>query len=269
MNLNTLPNLHRHEELFFNKKRPGEDLGLTTVPVNELNFDTIDGLPQSIKTFFKRGIHKKCKRVMSYSLKKYKEYSDYQQTLEDYSKAVWLTKDFISLGSFKNPIGVHWNPNINKWNIHPGGTRQRVIYHFEKNKEIAVLGFNTKEKSIKFSQKFLSVKEMQDYFNTSEIQIVCTKDYDSIIPHVHFDQDKMKTDIFSSIKYIQDFYKTNKIVANFDMADFGYAENIESPRSTIKLTVDDPNSIDNITRAFLLLPSFENFNDYGVTIERT
>jgi hypothetical protein len=269
MNLQTLPNQHSHEELFFSKKQLGEDLGLTTVSINELNFDTIDGLPHSIKTFFEQGIHKKCKGVMSYSLKRHKKYREYQQTLEDYSKAVWLTKDFISLDSFRNPIGVHWNPRINKWNIHPGGTRQRVIYHFEKNKEINVLGFNTNAKPIKFSRKFFSVEEIQEYFNASDVALVCTSDYGSIIPHIHFDYNKTYTDIFSSIKHLQDFYKTTKLITNFDMADFGYTEKIESPRLTVKLTVDDPSSADNITRALLLLPSFKNFNDYGVKIECT
>lgn len=269
MILTVLPHMSTHEQLFFNYKQENEFLGIIRILKDDINFGTVRTLLPSMQSFFQYGIDIKFNKPLYYMPSIHNEYVEYQTKLEDYIKAVWLTKDFINNGSFKNPIGVHWNPNENKWDIHPGGSRQRVLYFFDKSNELTVLGFNTNSKPTKFIQKFDSVEQVKQFFKTKDITLMCIANYGSIIPHVHFDQINMINSIVKHIHYIQNFYKTTRILTNFDTACLNYKEEISKPVKTIKVTIDDPFCMDSIIRAFLLLPSFEKFNDYGITIERT
>lgn len=271
MIITTLPKTETHADLFFKYKHEHESLGLASLPLKDLDFHSVtsDLVVNSITMFLTKGINGNIKEVPIYCDEKKDEYVQYQLMFENYPKLVWLASEYISLKKFKNPIGVHWNSMNDIWNIHPGGSRQVIIYYFEKNSELEVLAFNNSGKSLSFRKKFSSINEIKEYYKTQNISIICTANYGSLIPNVHFDQSDMKDSILNSIRQVQQFYKNTRIIANFDISRYGYKENLSRNLETITVTVDDPRDQANINRAFILLPSFDTFNDYGVRIERT
>jgi hypothetical protein len=271
MILTVLPKVETHADLFFKYKHEHESLGLASLSLKELDFHsaTSNVIENSITGFLTKGIDSNIKEIPIYYDEKKDEYIQYQLMFENYPKLVWLASEYINLKTFKNPIGVHWNVRTNMWNIHPGGSRQVIIYYFEKNSELEVLAFNNGGKSLSFRKKFSSIDEIKEYYKTHNISIVCTADHGSLIPSVHFDQSDMKDNILKSIHQVQQFYKNTKIIANFDISRYGYKENLSRNLETITVTVDNPDDQDNVNRALILLPSFDTFNNYGVRIERT
>ena len=57
------------------------------------------------------------------------------------------------------------------------------------------------------------------------------------------------------------------IKSNFDIESWGYKAPVTGQQITV--TVDNPLSVDNIIRAFFLMPKFNQFDNYGVKIECT
>jgi len=265
MILKTLPHNSTHAELFFKYKHAQEQLGELVLDKSDLDFDTIHLLQRDVIEFNKTGINLK----VNWSKLELDtpSYIKYQTHLENYVKAVWLTKDYIINSGFKNPIGVHWNPKLNKWNIHPGGSRQKILHLFEK-KSIKAIAFNTSGINVKFSKIFNNVKDIKNYYNLEDVFLTCVADYGSLVPHVHFDQKSILGSVEKQFDSIKQFYKHTNIQANFDLTKWGYTPPTNC-KYNVTIMVEDPLNNDNIIRAFLLLPSFDKFNNYGVKIERT
>lgn len=272
INYNTLPDVNNHKTKFFKDKHSNEDLGIAEIPLS-----TIDFVPNNdtflifISAYLSKGINLKVTKdtFLNYSSSKYVKY---QYLIENYTKAVWLTGIFLNEG-FKNLMGAHWNPKINKWQIHPGGTRQTVLRMFTKKDHAEFLAFNTGGVKTQFKNVFKSYKSLTDYFTDKQDIFLClTADHGSLIPHVHFDQHNLKLagrGAGGYIKAIKKFYKNTHIeFTNFDPSTVNYNPP-KKAKNYRKVTLDDPTDQSNIIRAFLLLPNFETFNDYGVKIECT
>lgn len=267
---NTLPNVNSHKKIFFKYKHSNEDLGIADIQLNTIDFvPTNHSFLKSISNYFSKGINLK---VTDETYSDWKRYTQYQYILENYTKAVWLTGIFLNEG-FKNLMGIHWNPKINKWQIHPGGTRQTVLRLFTKENHAEFLAFNTGGFKTNFKDTFKSYKSLTDHFTDKQDIFLClTADHGSLIPHVHFDQHNLKLagrGTKGYIETIKKFYKSTNIeFANFNSKTVNYSSP-KNAKNYRKVTLDDPTDRSNIIRAFLLLPNFETFNDYGVKIERT
>lgn len=230
---------------------------LINVPSDSLNYwSRVYEFKTYINNFFQTGLHENFLEYDSH--KKTKQYEYYQDQLGIYAKCVWLTKEYFNNKQFKYPLGLTWNTNKNLWNIHPGGHRCVVQYYFPKD---TVLGL-THEPVTKYKKEFLNKKELETYFRTT---IDVKKDNSILI-----DTNSQYESINNTIRKIKKFYKTTSISANFDLNSFGYRKSVVTDsKQKIKVRVDDTTNNIQAIRALLLLPLFDNFNDYGVQIERT
>jgi hypothetical protein len=233
-------------------------VNLIEVPPTDLNFwDRTHTFDVYIKNFFRKGINKRFDKFVRYE--ESKKYYNYQELLGFYVKHIWLTKEYITNNKkFKYPLSLSWNKTKQLWNVHPGGHRSTVIYYFPTNTTLGITMDDT-ESAIK---TFSNIIEMQDYFNTTEININNNS--------IFIDNNPQYAAINNIIKKTKDFFKTTEIRANFDLQEFGYDKKIiTNKKHVVDVKID--NSTNNIQaiRAFLLMPSFKLYNDYGVKIERT
>jgi hypothetical protein len=233
-------------------------INLIEVSPTDLNFwDRAYTFDLYIKNFFRKGINKRFDKFVRYEDSK--QYYNYQELLGFYVKHVWLAKEYITNNKkFKYPLSLSWNERKQLWNIHPGGHRSTVLYYFPTN---TVLGLTTDDvnDSIK---KFNNLTELQDYFNTTEVNINKRS--------IFIDNNPQYTAINDTIEKTKDFFKTTEIRANFDLQEFGYDKKIiTNKKYVVNIKIDDSTNNMQAIRAFLLMPSFNSYNDYGVKIERT
>lgn len=252
--------------IFWENKKPAEDVGIITIPKDSIRFDTVQNLPYRVRNYFTVGINMSSKKHNWHFSSP--EYRHWQDNIETYVKSVWLSRDFINEGKLRNPVGLHWSPDDKKWVIHPGGSRQVILYHYYGNK-ITGIGFNTCGKKVNFEKKFYSVEEIKEYCNVSNIHLSIVEQYNTLVPHIHLDSHTIQENVHKMHKRIKKFYKTTKIISNFKLEEYGYVPpKDEDVLKTIKVTIEDKN-IDTIMKAFMLIPSFDNFENYGVKVERT
>jgi len=259
MILSALPHNDTHNELFWKYKLPCEYLGVSVIKSNYLFFDTVDSIELDVKNFFKKGIN----TTVDWGNLHHGNFScQYQKYIENYTKLVWLSKDYIINEGFNNPIGIHWNPDIQKWNIHPGGSRQKVLDLFGPNK-IKCITFNTQGKKTKFKKIFNSKAEVEKFYNSTVFITVCA-DHGSLIPHVHFSQETLINNVQDSFEHIQSFFANTKINANFNLEDYNVTPAVDYKKE-ITVHADKGNEL----KALILLPSFDSYNKGGIKIECT
>tara|TARA_B110000977_G_C11088504_1_gene495740 strand:- start:47 stop:850 length:804 start_codon:yes stop_codon:yes gene_type:complete len=263
----TLPHSDSHPSLFFKYMQPGEKIGLATVDKDLLCYDTIHNLKSEINNFLSYGIHSNLNwNTVDIHTKLYKD--SYKVPIENYCKLAWLTHDYIKNKSFKHPVGIHWDMQSKKWIIHPGGSRQKIIHLFHQG-PLKVLAFNTGGVKLLFDKTFLDYDDMKQYFNCPEMYLCLVADQGSLIPHIHFN--KERTIINSVHGYyikLKKFFTKTKLVANFDLTEFGYTVP-KTYKNTINITIEDSTSLKQQIRALCLVPNFDTFNKHGVKIERT
>lgn len=263
-----LPKVHSHSSLFFRYKQHNEFLGLAQLSKDELHFNTISELQNDIKNFFDIGIHNE-PLWNKIDYKKAEEFEkNYKMPVENFCKLVWLTRDYINDGGLKDPIGVHWDIDINKWVIHPGGSRQKVLHLFHKS-SVPVLAFNTGGKEIKFEKIFEDFFQLKKHYpKNQELHIVVVADHATLIPHVHFSSGaSLINEVHKIYNRCKIFFENSIITSNFDLKHYNY--NPPSAGMRIHVEIEDPTDIDMQIRAFALLPFFHNFEDYGVKIAST
>jgi len=263
-----LPNSDSHERLFFNYKHQNECLGLATVNKDMLSYDTVGNIKNEIKEFLTTGLFTSI-NWDNISVDNFEQYkNEYKVPIENYCKLVWLTKDYITNQSFKNPLGVHWDTRENKWVIHPGGSRQKVIDLFHTG-PLEILAFNTGGIELNFDRVFLNYTELKNYFKQYEMYLCVVADQGSLIPHVHFNKnDTIINEVHRYYLKLKKFFAKTNLVANFDLTEFGYTVP-RKYRNTINITIKDSTSLKQQIQALCLVPSFDTFNNYGVKIERT
>ena len=213
-------------------------------------------LPSLIKNFFSKGIHKHFPYFKQFE--NTKQYISYQSQLGVYAKCVWLTNEYINNNNqFKNPLSLTWNKNEQLWNVHPGGHRSVIQYYFPTK---TVLGI-TKDQVSEYKAKFSNIEELENFVNS---EVSDTKN------GLFFDTHEQYDKINKIRKQIIKFYKTTKIISNFDLSEFGYNPSIvDNPKQSVHVTIDDSTTNLQAIRALLLLPTFKTFNNHGVKIERT
>lgn len=254
---------------FWEIKKPYETLGIARVSKHMLSYwPRIKKYENYLIKYFQTGIRKDIEPTIW--LPHYDPvYNQYQEEIEGYVKAVWLTHGFFTEGGLRKPIGVHWSPISLDWRIHPGGTRQAIIKYFAPD-IIDCMCFNTGGQDMEYVKVFNSVEEIAEYTNSTKVFLTVTEEKGYFIPHIHLDGFTIKPAMVETHERLKKFFRKTKIDANFDLREFGYNEDklLETPKKNIRLTINDQ-SMDTKVKAMLLLPSFNNFEGHGVKIERT
>lgn len=253
---NILPHVETHLDLFYKYKRDNEFFGLSNFHKKKCNLPNLNWVLQRMSNFFKTGITFSNLDKLYYS-----DIISWQTNIESYCKLVWLTNEYLNSNlKFKNLMGVHYNPEISKWDIHPGGSRQTVFNLFGPN-QIEMIAFNTAGIDCNFTKIFENKSELYDYFGNID-DFVVTADHGSLIPHLHFDQEELKLNILEWSKKIVHFWNTTNVVGN--IPKWVTDNNSTTKNKTLELRVDD--NIESLLRGLVLLPVYDNFSDFGISI---
>lgn len=282
INSEFIENLHMGQEdlyaIWYAIKREREYFGEAYFPLKELHFETsLKYYLQYLLNYLKR-LHDQPKET---------ELSEYLSWMEQVPKLTWLLREWSTNNcKFEHPLGVHFEPavdfgapadpqydedpmrNMGVWRIHPGGTRQKVLYFFgEPRDQIKTLCFNTTGIKLptdaKWTKIFETPAEFQEYFSSSygvDAPIGLTPDRGTFIPHVipspkSDGKSNWDKGIEEHKKILERFKSINLVGVNFsDLQD-----NYISRRShdaidggEVFITVQNPNDSRQIIRGILL-----------------
>ena len=152
--LRPLPNFTWEDWLKF--KDPSEKWGLAEFAVKDVSFDL--KVPQLITSFEHWFTNYACEPKSFYSNKLIGSSTEnFPEHFELPLKLAWLTRAYLTVG-FKYPMGIFWFPRETKerWVIHPGGGRQKVLKMFSSEEDIVeFITFNTGGKRISFKEEFV------------------------------------------------------------------------------------------------------------------
>ncbi len=266
MNLKTLPSMEYNSfaEQAASKR---EFAGLSRINKKDIYFPPLS--VDEYAPFFKQGMHRSAlPPVCPYTIDPFsKETSTWRSEVEIYTKLVWLTNEYIQDYKFKNPMGAHWNPTIQKFVIHPGSIRQAVFNLFGPE-EATFITFNTSGIDIDWIKKYPTYESLSADYPVDLGTAYCD-DHNTIIPHIHIQTKTISLAISRLHPIIKDFYTSTKIEANFDLSLTGYNKNIvKNPKWVANVEVDDPSCDSDILKAMMLLPT-QKFYNHGVKIETT
>ena len=256
------------DELFEKLAKNGESLGLAKLSAIQIRTPNMNALLGQCRTYFNTG--------MNSGVKLTKFHSDtilYDAYMIEkaFIKYVYLTRELMQNKEFDNLLCAHWSPDFNKFCIHPGSGRYSIVYLFGDYINDYVV-FNTGGNGdVEYIEKYNSYDDIFKKFPTETYRtfIELVELHGTIVPQLHF----LTADVLSAMdkihKQAKQFFKTTKIIANFDLDAFGYSDNIvRDHRETMNVTIDKLND-EHVLRAFFLMPSFKNFNGHGVKLETT
>ena len=219
----------------------------------DIPFSDIDTDFYNIRNYFRRGITAKAKIKDNASLE---DFMFWHENVVSVPKMVWLAKEYVSNNGFNFPVTASWSAEKNKWFIHPGYFRKTIIEYFSNKDTIEC--FCSEDHNFKIKRTFTSQEEIKNYYNVP-VQIKNAEIHSTN----HYETQRM----IKWHKHCKDFFTTTKIEANFDLTKFAYSDSlVKAHKKTLKVTASS--KIEQY-RAIFLMPSFDNFNNYGVTIERT
>ena len=252
----TLPHVGTHLDLFYKYKHDYEFFGIANFIKEECALPSLDWVLQQMSNFFNTGIH-----LTNLNDVYLNDASSWQSNIESYCKLVWLTNEYLNSSlKFKNLMGVHYNPEIKMWDIHPGGSRQTVFNLFGPN-QIEMIAFNTTGIDCNFTKIFENKSELYDYFG-NDIDFVVTADHGTLIPHLHFDQYELSQSIVHWANNIVYFWNTTNVVGN--IPKWVTDNNSTTKNKTLELLVDG--NTESLLRGLILLPLYDNFSDFGISI---
>lgn len=168
-------------QMFLDCKLPDENLYLGKILKKHLDFENLTSVHKDVTEYFSKKTY----------LKRLSESDSYGRDIENFPKLCWLTEEYFN-GKLRNPIGVHYNPRLKKNVIHPGGTRQRVfsLWH---NEAVDCIYFNTG--GIKFDWlEHMRCIDLLDIVSPN-VFFALVADHGSLIPHIHFDQHSISTNV--------------------------------------------------------------------------
>lgn len=265
---------------FWNLKREEEHIGLAYLYKDQLeyNYRTKDFLNKILIPYFKEGIQVD---DLGEHTSNHDDMLFYQFNVEPFAKTLWLTDEFLKGDmSFRNPIGVHWQPESSEipdddgtWQIHPGGNRQMVIYYFHpEDKPVEVMLFNTCGKEVEFERTFDSYDELTHFYveeRKSSPFFVLVAEEGTVIPHMLTEINDIHPNGAKYHYHMREWFFTTELTANFNIEEYvGEYKKHDIKRRT-HIRVDYENFEDNITRAMLVAPIRDNYEGNGFTITTT
>lgn len=104
--------------------------------------------------------------------------------LENFVKMIWLMDEYEKGNwQFRNKLCSHYNPRLQKIQIHPGGMRNKIVDLFGGT-EVPVLFFNTGGFYNEPMMKDLQPKDLESFALVKEWSGTCVADHGSLIPHL-------------------------------------------------------------------------------------
>jgi hypothetical protein len=258
----SLPEQRTHYELWSKYKSSEENLYLVDIPKEEFIYTPDSIIIDSIVGYLTSGIFYTGSQCLRNSGPLW------QRDFETYLKFVWLTESYID-DKIKFPVGGHWNPRLEQNVFHPGAARNVILKLFHSDR-IKTVYFNTG--GIKFNwlndQKPITMEELKKLYSCS-ILFVLTADHGTLIPHVHFDTEKIDTSIPEYHRRIRSLL-TNGIYANYSFDNrfnkLSFRKNKDCP---IRILFKSAPSLDDQIRALMLWPINKKRIDIGnIIIEK-
>lgn len=110
----------------------------------------------------------------------------YHDNKQGFSKTVWLTDVLLGKGDFDYPICAHWNPRLDKSQIHPGSSRMVIYSLFKPDAKVNTYYFKTYGKSFTWLKDFKEVTAGQMYcmMENDGLEIAISADHGTFIPHL-------------------------------------------------------------------------------------
>jgi hypothetical protein len=219
--------------LFTKFKSSDENLYLGLVDPVHLHFTRIEKLSKDIENYFSKEFD-----VENHT-------KPYSFDFRNFVKLCWLTDVYLTEG-IRNPLGVHYNPRIDKNVIHPGSIRESV-YNLFHTGPINVIYFNTN------GVQFPWMEEMQ-IVELSEIDcyVSIVPDHGSLIPHLNYEPHLIEDNVPVYHNRIrQRFSKDFTIRSNVSINALQRWETSLTP--TVELTFKDNYDIKDVVRAVILV----------------
>ena len=122
-----------------------------------------------------------------------------------------------------------------------------------RNTHTDILGHLPAGSDIKRSFKlvFNKSQEVYDYYREvgNKVHLAITLDFNTIIPHIHLSTSKTEDNVTRYFSYLVEFFKTHKLVANFDLLKYGYYDSSQT-KIEVKLEVDSNSMLDEMLCIF-------------------
>lgn len=229
--LRELPNPDKHLDLFYEFKRKNESLGLAKIATNDIDSEYAN-MENEIQAFFRNAI-----KGLPFNYRW--GHADHQA--ESYIKTTYLAQDYLRDHKFHNPMCAHWNTRQNKFNVHPGRDRAKVLELFNVKESTCIVfntnghkvnfieTFDTKEELIKFFEKshggkIISNQEMKTLEKDSKQSTQESRswymwvvaDHSALIPHIYIDSHRTYTKASNTYKLLQQFWNDHRVTHNFE-----------------------------------------------------
>lgn len=279
MNYDSFP-MPDHSLFFKTAAQRHEFLGIATLNKRECNFNepfaqlcfNFRNFVIKTATIFKDSSNSDVVRIDDRG-RSFIKNEDWFYTAGMLGKLTWLAKEYVRHGEFKNRMCAHWNPTINKFDIHPGSSRKLIHYLFGPEEEEFIV-FNTHGKHINWKDKFTSLDDFVYKFpgyNTADTTLAFVQHHNSIIPYVHIDSTTAVKNAFIQFEYLRNFFATTNIDLLFDHEITKYIHQYYRSLPKGKTVHAEINVHDEIHkyRALLLMMIFDKFEGYGVRIWTT
>ena len=201
-----------------------------------------------------------------------------------YIKCVWLADELLRDGRFYDILTGHWNPDLKKFSIAPGVVRSLVDYYFN-NTVADYLIFNTGKQHLQWKVTYNTYEQLEEgflsyrnyraeqffsEFVSNDVNIYYMDRYNRQVPYIHASAILRIDQLLKYNKLIYDFFTTTELTADFDLTEYGYDKNLVTNKIRSK-TIDTQGSTieqteENIIRAFILMPLFNTYKGYGISI---
>lgn len=235
-------------DVFFDHKKEKETFGIAKVPRDLIYFGDIP-YTKYVK-YLEVGRYVNPETVIQL---RETDYEFFQSYFELFPKLVWLLDEYVSSGSFENPVGLLWNPILSQYEIHPGGSR-KIILSLSDAKFFTGVTFNAKGQGIKpdeFKSIFNSKQDVEHHFVDKKISLGLTPDNGTLYPHVHFNMQQIldKSTLYS--KRVNDFLDTTYLDADF-IDNWNVTGNVKSKPNKVELRLS-ANLIQNRTAQLIAI----------------
>lgn len=292
------------DEFFKQAKAKGEYLGVVSLHKDQCDFsDTVPYVTAALESYFTAAFHKFDKVNSMLTQVRDDHFPEYQnmtkesnyQLLENdiletlkymdraaylYIKCVWSTRELLTDGSFYDIAAGHWDPQANLFHITPGGHRKMTYYLFGDDPTPFIM-FNTGGIELPWDDRFDTYKDMRTAYSEYRskddrphlskyvfdgAQMYYRAWHNTIIPYIHSVTIPRVEELRKYNAQIHEFYRTTKINANFDLTAWHYDPALVTDhKRTLNVEIAEDNA-EHMIKAFMLMPTHDTFEGFGVKI---
>jgi hypothetical protein len=188
--------------------------------------------------------------------------ADFDNELENWVKFVWLTAEYLTKG-FRNPVGAHYNPRLDKNVIHPGGCRQHVLDLFHKG-SISAIYFNTGGVKPIWLHKLEKVSITSLLDQGWDFNLVA--DHSSLIPHLLKDLESIVIGKKQTHIKIQENLSDLSFISNEKVDILAKWQIKDKRKARFRLNMIGSNHTKNVVKAAACMLNDYNFSDDDIQI---